>query len=556
MGKSGIENTILLSPVEGDNLLSEFTEMATNFHGYPAPGVILGCYMVEMAKMCIPNDILYDAICETSWCLPDSVQMMTPCTIGNGWLKIINLGLYAVSLYDKFTGEGVRIFVDVSKIPAFDEISNWLLKLKAKSEQNSERLRHQIGDCHHLICSREAVTVGFEHLIKRSKGPISVCPLCREAYPLKHGEICRQCQGDSPYLSRETRKSELVRSPVLDSVKTEEAVGQKILHDMTQIIPGESKGAAFRRGQTITVGDICRLQKMGRNRLYTDQSSIDSGKWVHEDQAAEAFASAMTGDGARVGGTPREGKVNIVASQNGLLLVDSQRLRNFNLIPGVMAAARKNFTTIKKDKVIAGTRAIPLYLPKDIFNAAMAILDKKPLFRVQAFKPAKIGILITGTEVFKGLVKDKFEAILTGKVIKYGCSLVKTIIVPDDPGAIAQAVGQLIEAESDIIITTAGLSVDPEDLTLKGLLDAGATDLLHGAAVLPGAMTLIGNIGNVRLMGVPACALFHKTTSFDLLFPRVLADIKITRGDLAELSNGGLCLECQTCSFPKCPFGK
>lgn len=556
MGKSATENTTLLSPLEGNHLLSEFTEMARNFHGYPAPGVVLGCYMVEMAKTCISNDILYDAICETSWCLPDSVQMLTPCTIGNGWLKIKNLGLYAVSLYDKFTGEGVRIFVDGRKIKAFDEISNWLLKLKPKAEQNSERLRQQIRDGHHLICSREAVTVGSDHLIKRSKGQISICSLCHEAYPLKHGEICRQCQGDSPYLSRETRKSELAESPVLKSVKTEEAVGQKILHDMTQIIPGESKGAAFRRGQTITGGDICRLQKMGRNRLYTEDSSIDSGKWVHEDLAAEAFASAMTGEGTRTEGKPREGKVNIVANQNGLLLTDTQRLRNFNLIPGVMAAARKNFTTIKKDKVIAGTRAIPLYLAKDIFSAAMAILDKKPLFRVQAFKPAKIGILITGTEIFKGLVKDKFEAILTGKVIQYGCSVVKTIIVPDEPGAIAEAVDRLIEAESDIIITTAGLSVDPEDLTLKGLLDAGATDLLHGAAVLPGAMTLLGYIGNVRLMGVPACALFHKTTSFDLLFPRVLADIKITRGDLAELSNGGLCLECQTCSFPKCPFGK
>jgi formylmethanofuran dehydrogenase subunit E len=556
MGRTEIEKTKLLYPLEGEHLFNEFLEMVIRFHGYPAPGVILGCYMVEMAKASLPKNILYDVICETSWCLPDSVQLLTPCTVGNGWLKIFNLGLYAISLYDKFTGEGVRIFLDGRKIGSFDEISNWLLKLKPKSEQDSEQLRQQIREGHHLICSKETIRVGSEHLKKRSKGPISICLLCHEAYPSKHGEICRQCQGDSPYLSRKTRTSKSFDTPALKSVKTEEAVGQKILHDMTRIIPGEYKGAAFRRGQTITGGDLCRLQQMGRNHLYMEDSNIDLNKWIHEDEAAEAFAKVMAGEGTRPEGPPREGKVNIVAEQNGLLLIDTQRLYKFNLIPEVMAACRKKFTIIKKGKRIAGTRAIPLYLSKDLFNAAMATLSQKPLFKVQPFKPSKIGILVTGTEVFQGLVQDKFESIITGKVLQYGCSVVKTIIVPDDRRIIAEAIGQLINAESEIMITTAGLSVDPEDLTLKGLLDAGATDLLHGAAVLPGAMTLLGQIGNTRLIGVPACALFHKATSFDLLFPRIVAGLTITRHDLAELGHGGLCLECQTCSFPKCPFGK
>lgn len=548
--------TTSLAPLSEKNLFDEFFEATAHFHGYPAPGVILGCYMVEMAKACIPDDILFEAICETSWCLPDAVQLRTPCTIGNGWMKIFNLGLYAVSLYDKFTGEGVRIFVDGRKVGALDEIANWLLKLKPKHEQDSERLRQQIRDSHHLICSREDIKVRPEHLIKRSKGPIAICPVCREAYPTKHGEICRQCQGDSPYLNRKTLQSKGFGSPVLKSVRVEEAIGQKILHDMTRIVPGEHKGADFRRGQIITGGDICRLQQMGRYNLYVDDTSVDSSKWIHEDEAAEAFAIAMAGEGTRPKGKPKEGKVNIVADQSGLLLIDTERLYKFNLIPDVMAASRKNYTKIKKDKQIAGTRAIPLYLSRDLFNAAMAVLAEKPLFKVRPFKPAKIGILVTGTEIFQGLVKDKFEAILSGKVLQYECSVVKTIIVPDDRRAITEAVKQLIEVGSEIIITTAGLSVDPEDLTLKGLLDAGATGLLYGAAVLPGAMTLLGQIGDVSLIGVPACALFHKTTSFDLLFPRLLADVKVTRQDLAELAHGGLCLECQTCSFPKCPFGK
>jgi formylmethanofuran dehydrogenase subunit E len=544
------------TPLEGEHLFKEFVEMAKHFHGYPAPGVILGCYMVELAKTRVPDGILYDAICETSWCLPDAVQMLTPCTIGNGWLKILNLGLYAVSLYDKFTGEGVRIFLDGRKLSEFDEISNWLLKRKPKAEQNSERLRQQIRENHHLICSREAVKISPEHLIKRSKGPINICRLCHEAYPSKHGDICRQCQGDSPYLDRNIHKTKDFDVPLLKSVNVEDAVGKKILHDMTRIIPGEYKGAAFLRGQTITGGDVCRLQQMGRNCLYLENNDIDSNTWVHENQAAEAFANAMAGEGTRIEGPPREGKVNIVAEQNGLLIIDTRRLYNFNLIPDVMAASRKNYTIIKKSKRIAGTRAIPLYLSKDLFNAAMAILEKKPLFTVRPLKPAKIGILITGTEIFQGLVKDKFEPVITGKVLQYGCSIAKTIIAPDDRLAIAEAIGHLIDAGSEILITTAGLSVDPEDLTLKSLVDAGAKDLLHGAAVLPGAMTLIGKIGNTRIMGVPACALFHKTTSFDVLFPRILAGVKISREDLAELAHGGLCLECRTCSYPKCPFGK
>lgn len=556
MGKGETINAETLKPLKGKQLFKEFLEMTGHFHGYPAPGAILGCYMVEMAKTRIPDGILYDAICETSWCLPDAVQMLTPCTIGNGWLKILNLGLYAVSLYDKFTGEGIRIFIDSRKLLEFDEISNWLLKRKPKTEQNSERLRQQIRENHHIVCSGETVKISPEHLVKRGKGPINICQLCHEAYPSRHGDTCRQCQGDSPYVERKIHKTKDFKVPLLKSVDVEDAVGQKMLHDMTKIIPGEYKGAAFRRGQIITGGDVCRLQQMGRNRIYLENSDIDSNKWLHEDPAAETFANVMAGEGTRPEGPPREGKVNIVAEQNGLLLIDARRLYKFNLIPDVMAASRKNYTIIKKGKRIAGTRAIPLYLSKDSFNAALATLGKKPLFTVRPFKPAKIGILVTGTEIFQGLVKDKFEPIITGKVLQYGCSIAKTIIAPDDRPTISKAIGHLIDAGSEIIITTAGLSVDPEDLTLKGLVDAGATDLLHGAAVLPGAMTLIGKIGNTRLIGVPACALFHKITSFDLFFPRMLADVKISREDMAELAHGGLCLECRTCSYPKCPFGK
>ena len=90
----------------------------------------------------------------------------------------------------------------------------------------------------------------------------------------------------------------------------------------------------------------------------------------------------------------------------------------------------------------------------------------------------------------------------------------------------------------------------------KGLTEAGLTDTLYGVPALPGTMTLIGRIGGAQIIGVPACALFFKTTVFDIILPRMLAGVPIPRLDLAKIGNGGLCMECKVCTFPKCPFGK
>ena len=131
-----------------------------------------------------------------------------------------------------------------------------------------------------------------------------------------------------------------------------------------------------------------------------------------------------------------------------------------------------------------------------------------------------------------------------------------TVIAPDDAPLITRGVHDLLAAGADLIVTTAGLSVDPDDMTRKGLLDAGLTEMLHGVPVLPGTMTLIGRIGGAQVIGVPACALFFKTTALDLLLPRLLAGLSVTRLDLARMGHGGLCMECRSCSFPKCPFGR
>jgi formylmethanofuran dehydrogenase subunit E len=325
---------------------------------------------------------------------------------------------------------------------------------------------------------------------------------------------------------------------------------------MTQIIPGESKGPVFKKDQVITVGDLCRLQQMGRHHLYVTEENQVGPEWVHENEAALAFAQAMAGEGVVFATPPREGKVNLLADRQGLFAVEEDRLQAFNLLPGVMCACRHSHTVVSEGRVLAGTRAIPLYLPRGDFHKAMAILGEGPLFRVLPLKPARVGVLVTGTEVFLGLVEDRFIPIIQNKVEKYGCEVVHSLIVPDDRRAISTGIRELLDAGADLLVTTAGLSVDPDDVTRQGLLDAGAADLLYGAPILPGAMTLLARIGPVRVIGVPACALYFKRTSFDLILPRLLAGLEVNRRDLAQLGHGALCLDCQTCSFPKCPFGR
>ena len=211
---------------------------------------------------------------------------------------------------------------------------------------------------------------------------------------------------------------------------------------------------------------------------------------------------------------------------------------------------------VKKGRDVAGTRAIPLYLPRTDFDKAMKILKAAPLFKVNPLSKANIGILVTGTEVFRGLIKDKFIPIISAKAEKLGCKIIKSFIVPDEKDAICIGIKDLIEAGTDILVTTAGLSVDPDDVTRQAISDSGAEDILYGAPVLPGAMTLLAHIGKVKIIGVPACALYFKTTSFDLLMPRLLAVIEITRQDLARMGHGGFCLQCKSCKFPRCAFGK
>jgi len=533
----------------GPYTFEEFLKVAAAFHGNPAPGLIIGGYMVDAARAMLPEGTLFDAVVETKKCLPDAVQILTPPSYGNGWMRVINLGRYALSLYDKFTGQGYRAWLDPKHLEKWPEIHAWFLKLKPKKEQNRERLFAEIKAAARHICLLAPVAMKPSFMIKPNMGAIGVCPACGEGYPKADGAICRGCAGEAPYLVPS-------EAPKLRAVPVGEAAGRRVLHDMTRIVPGQSKGVEFAAGADIHAGDVCRLQTMGKNQVYVEDHSEPLGDFVHENEAAEAFARAMAGVGLTTSGPPREGKVELVALEKGLLTVAKERLTAFNMIEGVMCASRQSHLVVEADKEVAGCRAIPLYLPRRVFDVAMRVLADGPLFNILPIRQTKAGVLVTGTEIASGIIEDKFEPVVRSKVEALGGAVIAVRKAPDDRAAVAQAARELLAEGCDLIVTTAGLSVDPDDVTRLGLDDAGLTDAVHGMPVLPGAMALVGHLGAADVIGVPACALFHRTTSFDLLLPRVLAGQTLTRRDLAELAEGSMCLNCRACTYPKCPFGK
>ena len=548
----------------GPHTFQEFKNMAAAFHGYPAPGLLAGGYMMALAQSRLPEGVLYEAVVETPKCLPDAVQLLSPLSTGNNWMKVVNLGRYALTLYDKRTGEGWRVWLDPAKLADYPEYRAWLLKLKPKSEQDSDQLFLEIETAGDTVCSLAPARVPERLRRKAGMGRVDICPICGEAYPVRDGAICRGCQGEAPAtltldgppaLSGPEAVSSSPSSPPLVAVPVEEAVGGRALHDMTRVAPGESKGPEFKAGQVIGAGDLCRLHQMGRMRVYTEDQALPGDEWVHENEAARIFAARMAGEGV-TWADPSEGKITFRAETDGLLVLDREALTRFNLCPDVMCATRQGESVVQAGKPLAACRAIPLYISRPLFSRALAALGDGPLLTVVPLRRARVGVLVTGTEVFQGLIEDRFVPIVTQKVEALGSEVTASAVAPDERGHIVRAVRALLEGGCDFIVTTAGLSVDPDDVTRPALVEAGLTDVLYGAPVLPGAMTLVGRIGDVPVLGVPACALFHKTTSMDLLLPRLLAGIIPTRADLARLGEGSLCLDCRNCTYPKCPFGK
>lgn len=341
---------------------------------------------------------------------------------------------------------------------------------------------------------------------------------------------------------------------LLTKIPVELAVGTRLAHDITEVRPGEFKGPSFRRGHRIQAGDVCHLMRLGKRHLYVLDLKENQ---VHEDDAVAELAAALAGPGVTFGSRPKEGKLQLTAAYSGLLKVHTEALVDFNLIPDVMCASLHNNMPVTRGQVLAGTRAIPLIIDRGVLDQAVSLAtDRGPIFSVAAYCRMRARLIVTGNEVFEGLIEDKFEQIVRHKLENLGARLEETVILPDNTPLIAEQVLRFLEIGSDIIITTGGMSVDPDDVTRLGIRQAGAEPLYYGAAALPGAMAMLAYKGDVPIVGVPACGLYHRATVFDLLLPRLLAGENPDQRDLARLAVGGLCLDCESCRYPACSFGK
>ena len=346
-------------------------------------------------------------------------------------------------------------------------------------------------------------------------------------------------------------------NPGVRKLAVSEAVGTILAHDITEILPGEFKGRAFKKGHIIRSEDVCHLQRLGKENLFVLNIADDE---MHEDDAAYALAPALMGEGVKIKGEPKEGKITIIAEIDGLLKIDKDALLAFNMLGDVMCATLHSNTIVKKGQTVAGTRAIPLIVKKDIVQAAVQIGEQAgKIIHVKPIRKPKAGVVITGNEVYYGRIKDAFAPILKNKIEAIGGEIVGTYYAPDNESFIEARLRELIDAGADLLITTGGMSVDPDDVTRFAIKNVGAANITYGSAVLPGSMFLIAYIegpSSIPVIGIPACGMYAKTTIFDLILPRILAGENVGRREIAALGHGGLCMKCDRCIYPACPFGK
>lgn len=338
------------------------------------------------------------------------------------------------------------------------------------------------------------------------------------------------------------------------TIAVDEAVGMVLPHDITEIVKDKFKGRAFKKGHIIREIDVDHLKRLGKEHIYVLKLGPEE---IHENEGAQILATALAGPGTTLSDEPVEGKIAILAAYDGLLKVDEEALYQFNLLGEVMCSTLQTNTPVKKGETIAATRLIPLVSKRNIVKKAAAIAQKASgIVKVKELRKAKVGLVITGNEVFSGRIEDRFEKVLREKMTLLGSEVISVTFAPDDIDTIAKAITTSIEKGADLIVTSGGMSVDPDDVTRMGIAKAGAADCYYGTPVLPGAMFLSGHIDNIPVLGLPACGMFHKITVFDLVLPRILTGETIGREELARMGHGGLCRNCKHCQYPICNFGK
>lgn len=330
---------------------------------------------------------------------------------------------------------------------------------------------------------------------------------------------------------------------ILREVKTEDAVGMVLAHDLTQIVPGQFKGRLFRKGHVVAAEDIPKLKDIGKEHLYVIELSPAD---LHEDDAAARMAVALGGEHT-LHGEAHEGKVTIKSTILGLATIDRETVDAVNRLGDIALATVPNHRVVQPGEAVAATRVIPLLVPDAKVRAAEDVAERyrrqsggQAPVRVRPFKRMRAGLLTTGTEVFTGRIADKFGPAVRAKLEALGSEVAEQRFVPDDRQTIVKEIHYFLEQGYDMILLTGGMSVDPDDRTPGAIAAAGTDIVSYGTPMLPGSMLLFGYLRGVPIFGLPGCVMHDPYTSFDVLLPRVTAGDTIAREDIVGMGYGGL----------------
>ncbi|MBQ1742761.1 MAG: molybdopterin-binding protein [Oscillospiraceae bacterium] len=336
-------------------------------------------------------------------------------------------------------------------------------------------------------------------------------------------------------------------------IRTEDAVGQVLCHDMTQIIPGQYKDARFRKGHIVTEEDIPVLLSMGKENLYVWEMREGI---LHENDAAERMCALCLNDGMERSEV-KEGKIELRAARAGLFRVDREKLNAVNAIDDLMIATRHGDTPVQPGDKLCGTRVIPLVIEESKLLEAERIVGDRPILELLPYKLRRAAVITTGSEVFHGRIEDAFTPVLVNKLAFYGIEMTEHVTVDDALEHILSAIREMRQKNVDLILCTGGMSVDPDDNTPGAIKASGARIVTYGAPVLPGAMFLLGYFeDSMPILGLPGCVMYAAATIFDLAMPRIAAGVEMSKNDFVQMGEGGLCLGCKPCRYPLCPFGK
>ncbi len=337
-------------------------------------------------------------------------------------------------------------------------------------------------------------------------------------------------------------------------MRTEDAVGQVICHDITQIIKDVTKDAVFRKGHIIKEEDIPVLLSVGKDHIYVWENDETM---MHENDAAEVLCAICKGDNMSRGGV-KEGKIELAAECDGVFRIDRKKLMAVNSFGQMMIATRHGDFPVKKGDKLAGTRIIPLVIEKEKMEQVKAVAGDKPIMSVEPYIYRKAGIVSTGNEVFYGRIKDEFTPVVKDKLEEYGAEVAGIRISDDNNANIEKHIKAFIDEGCDLVVCTGGMSVDPDDRTPLAIRNVCGSAVTYGAPVLPGAMFMLAYYGenNIPVMGLPGCVMYARRTIFDIVLPRIMTGEILEKKDFDKLGEGGLCLNCKVCTFPNCGFGK